>query len=213
MRKTSGHESCSVHDFNFSWVLHPLSKLQAWLIACLEFSGFSAGADMFSWNVAITMTSSASMPFENNENNAETVQTSVPVHMNSATDTSASSYEQSMQVRFRKVTESGSWRDGTLAWCHLVTETVTRAGATSSSSFRRCNGRRRRCGSTSWRGSTSGRGSTWWRGSTSWRGSTRQGVDNVTTRNVWRTGRVCDTYTSKCSGDELIRYTGSSNKS
>jgi len=115
MRKTSGHESCSVHDFNFSWVLHPLSKLQAWLIACLEFSGFSAGADMFSWNVAITMTSSASMPFENNENNAETVQTSVPVHMNSATDTynaSATSYEQFMQVRLQKVTKSGSWHNG-----------------------------------------------------------------------------------------------------
>ena len=111
MRKTSGHESCSVHDFNFSWVLHPLSKLQAWLIACLEFSGFSAGADMFSWNVAITMTSSASMPFENNENNAETVQTSVPENMNSTIDiynALATGYEQFMQVRFRKVTESGS---------------------------------------------------------------------------------------------------------
>jgi len=36
MRKTSGHESCSVHDFNFSWILHPLSKLQACLIVCLE---------------------------------------------------------------------------------------------------------------------------------------------------------------------------------
>jgi len=37
-RKTSGHESCSVHDFNFSWILHPLSKLQACLIACLKLS-------------------------------------------------------------------------------------------------------------------------------------------------------------------------------
>jgi len=51
------------------------------------FSGFSAGADMFSWNVIIATASSAPTPFENNENNAETVQRSVPVHMNSATDT------------------------------------------------------------------------------------------------------------------------------
>ena len=66
------------------------------------FSGFSAGADMFSWNVIITTASSTSTPFEDDENNAETVQTSVPVHMNSATDTynaSATSYEQFMQVR------------------------------------------------------------------------------------------------------------------
>ena len=116
MRKTSGHESCNVHDFNFSWILHPLSKLQACLIACLElFSGFSAGAEMFSWNVAITMASSASTPFENNENNAETVQSSVPVHTNSATDTynaSATSYEQFMQVRLQKVTKNRSWHDG-----------------------------------------------------------------------------------------------------
>ena len=79
------------------------------------FSGFSAGADMFSWNVAITTTSLTSTPFENNENNAETVQSSVPVHTNSATDTynaSATSYEQFMQVRLQKVIKSGSWHDG-----------------------------------------------------------------------------------------------------
>ena len=68
------------------------------------FSGFSADADMFSWNVVITTASSAPTPFENNGNNAETVQTSVPVHMNSATDAynaSATSYEQFMQVRLQ----------------------------------------------------------------------------------------------------------------
>jgi len=89
---------------NFSWILHPISKLQACLSACLElFSGFSAGADMFSWNVVITMASSAPTPFENSENNAETIQTSAPVHMNSAIDTynaSATGYEQFMQVPF-----------------------------------------------------------------------------------------------------------------
>jgi len=37
-KKTSGHESCNVYDFNFSRILHPLSKLQACLIACLELS-------------------------------------------------------------------------------------------------------------------------------------------------------------------------------
>jgi len=36
--KTSGYESCNVHDSNFSWILHPLSKLEACLIACLELS-------------------------------------------------------------------------------------------------------------------------------------------------------------------------------
>jgi len=60
------------------------------------FSGFSAGADMFSWNVVITTSSSAPTPFENNETNAETVQTSVPENMNSTINTynaSATGYE------------------------------------------------------------------------------------------------------------------------
>jgi len=35
-KKTSGHESCNVHDFNLSWILHAATKLQACLIACLE---------------------------------------------------------------------------------------------------------------------------------------------------------------------------------
>jgi len=58
---------------------------------------------MFLWNVVIATASSAAMPFENNKNNTETIQTSALVHVNSATDTynaSATGYEQFMQVRF-----------------------------------------------------------------------------------------------------------------
>ena len=75
------------------------------------FSGFSAGADMFSWNVIIATASSAPTPFENNETNAETLQTSVPENTNSTIDTynaSATGYEQFLQVRLQKVTKSGS---------------------------------------------------------------------------------------------------------
>ena len=44
------------------------------------FSGFSACADMFSWNVIISTASSAPMPFENNENNAETTVNSTRIY-------------------------------------------------------------------------------------------------------------------------------------
>jgi len=64
------------------------------------------------------------------------------------------------------------WRDPdplvtsrNVVWRHLATATVAVVGATSISSFRRCNGRRWWCGSTWWRDSTSSRGLTWRRGS------------------------------------------------
>ena len=85
------------------------------------YSGFSAGADMFSWHVVITTSSSALTPFENNENNAETTVNSTRIYalryrLLQHVSNELTVHIRSFQVRGRRQTST-------------VTEKVTNSGS------------------------------------------------------------------------------------